>query len=159
VKRPISIYIGVLLLLLRVVTAIGTAIATALAWKSENLTIDDGSGHPLSAGDRELVSAVVLGVVMGVYALVVVIDGLIALFVYRGSNFARFTAMSVSSAIIIGTATAFFAGSQQITLQNGGLVGLSLDILILVSLSSTEARQFSERHRDARLARKAAAKG
>lgn len=153
-KRPVSIYIGVLLLMLRVVSSIITGIAVALDWKDANLEFEgltDSSGAPI---DAALASGIVLGVVLVFYAAVVVIDGLIALLVYNGSTKARFLAMTVSSAVIVVTAVAFFGGQQQLTLENGGLWGLSLDILILVSLSSAEARQFSERHSDARRARR-----
>uniref|UniRef100_UPI0035BC1F2B hypothetical protein n=1 Tax=Agreia sp. TaxID=1872416 RepID=UPI0035BC1F2B len=52
----------------------------------------------------------------------------------------------------------FFADGTSFTLENGGLLGLSLDILVLVALSDSDARDFttgnSNTRRDERRSRR-----
>jgi hypothetical protein len=153
VKRPISIYLGVLMILLRAITTLVTAVNIALDWKTEEATLDLGT-----AADAETVSMGVLIVVMAVFAIAVVVDLVVARLIFRGSNRARFVAMILATVLVLGSAADFFANGTSFTLENGGLVGLSLDILVLVALSDSDARDFttgnSNSRRDDRLRRR-----
>jgi len=149
VKRPISIYLGVLMILLRAVTTVVTAVNVALDWKKAELTLDIGS-----QADVEALSFAVLVALMSFFAIAVIIDFAVAGLIFRGSNRARFAAMILSTIMVLGSAVDFFADGTSYTLENGGLLGLSLDILVLVALSDSDARDFttgnSNTRRDAR---------
>jgi hypothetical protein len=154
VKRPVSIYLGVLLILLRAVTTVVTAVNIALDWKKAAITIDGGTSADLAA-----VSGVVLVALMVFFVIAVVVDLVVAVLVVRGSNRARFVAMILSTIMVVGSAIDFFSDGTSFTLENGGLLGLSLDILVLVALSDSDARDFttgnSNIRRDARRSRRA----
>jgi hypothetical protein len=81
----------------------------------------------------------------------------VARFIFTGSNRARFVAMILAAILVLGSAADFFADGTSFTLENGGLLGLSLDILVLVALSDSDARDFttsnSNGRRDARRSR------
>lgn len=142
-KRPISIYLGVLLLILRVISYGVTAVSIAVGWSDITIEVTGDPSFSELGIDPDVAMGIILALVLGVILISVVIDGVIAILVYRGSNLARYWAMTVSAIIIIGTALTYFSGVTPITLENGGLVGLSLDVLILIALSSTEARLFA----------------
>ena len=72
---------------------------------------------------------------MGVFAAGLVLYFLLALLVFFGSNWARIAAMSYSALIIVVSAIDFFNGGPQVSLKNN-LLGLALDILVLLALSS-----------------------
>lgn len=152
-RRPISIYLGVLLILLRTVTTIVTAVNIAVDWKDVDISLDLGT----SADDQALSSAVFV-VIMVLFGIAVIIDLVVARFIFRGSNRARFVAMILAAILVLGSAADFFADGTSFTLENGGLLGLSLDILVLVALSDSDARDFttsnSNGRRDARRSRR-----
>lgn len=152
-KRPISIYLGVLMILLRAVTTVVTAVNVALDWKNVDLSLDAGTSADMSA----LSTGLLIGL-MVFFAVAVVIDLLVAGLIFRGSNRARFAAMILSTIMVLGSAVDFFADGTSFTLENGGLLGLSLDILVLVALSDSDARDFttgnSNTRRDARRSRR-----
>ena len=153
-KRPISIYLGVLLLVLRAVTSIVTAVGIALDWKKVDPTLDAST-----AADAAALSSAVLVALMAFFGIAVVVDLLVAGSIFRGSNRARFVAMSLATILVLGSGVDFFADGTSFTLENGGLLGLSLDILVLVALSDSDARDFttgnSNTRRDERRSRRA----
>ncbi len=71
----------------------------------------------------------------------------LAVLAFRGSNRARVAAMMVSSVLVILTAVDFFNGGSPITVTTN-LPGLALDILVLLALSSTKAREWARAARD-----------
>jgi hypothetical protein len=139
-KRPISVYLGVLLILLRAVTSVVTAVGVALDWRQADVIIEKAVDS-----DAETVSLVVLIALMSIFGVVVVIDLIVARLIFRGSNRARFVAMILATFMVLGSAVDFIVNGTSFTLENGGLLGLSLDILVLVALSSDEARDFAAR--------------
>jgi hypothetical protein len=139
-KRPISVYLGVLLILLRAVTSVVTAVGVALDWRRADVIIEKAVD-----GDADTVSLVVLIALMSIFGVVVVIDLIVARLIFRGSNRARFVAMILATFMVLGSAVDFIVNGTSFTLENGGLLGLSLDILVLVALSSDEARDFAAR--------------
>jgi hypothetical protein len=155
VKRPVSIYLGVLLILLRAVTTVVTAVNVALDWKSAEISIDE-----VTTADRAAISSAVLVALMAFFVVAVIVDLVVAVLIVRGSNRARFAAMILSTIMVVGSAIDFFADGTSFTLENGGLLGLSLDILVLVALSDSDARDFttgnSNSRRAARRSRRAA---
>jgi hypothetical protein len=139
-KRPISVYLGVLLILLRAVTSVVTAVGVALDWRQADVIIEKAVDI-----DADTVSLVVLIALMTIFGVVVVIDLTVARLIFRGSNRARFVAMILATFMVLGSAVDFIVNGTSFTLENGGLLGLSLDILVLVALSSDEARDFAAR--------------
>ena len=152
-RRPISIYLGVLLILLRTVTTIATAVNIAFDWKKVDIALDVGTG-----ADAAEISSIVFVVLMVFFGIAVVIDLAVARLIFMGSNRARFVAMILATILVLGSAADFFADGTSFTLENGGLLGLLLDILVLVALSDSDARDFttsnSNGRRDARRSRR-----
>ena len=152
-RRPISIYLGVLMILLRTVTTVVTAVNIALDWKKVDISLDAGT-----SADMDALSGALLVGLMIFFGVAVVIDLSVAALIFRGSNRARFVAMILATVLVLGSAVDFFADGTSFTLENGGLLGLSLDILVLVALSDSDARDFttgnSNTRSDARRARR-----
>lgn len=152
-KRPVSIYLGVLMILLRSVTTVVTAVNVALDWRKVELSLDAGT-----AADTAALSNAVLIALMSFFGIAVIIDLVVVVLIFRGSNRARFVAMILATIMVVGSAVDFFADGTSFTLENGGLLGLSLDILVLVALSDSDARDFttgnSNTRRDARRGRR-----
>jgi hypothetical protein len=71
---------------------------------------------------------------------------LLAWFVFRGRNWARTVAMALSTAAICAQAVDVFHGGPDITLQSN-FPGLTLDILLLLALSSKRSRDYALRPR------------
>jgi len=143
VRRPISIYLGVLLILLRTVTTIVTAVNIAFDWKKVDIALDVGTG-----ADAAEISSIVFVVLMVFFGIAVVIDLVVARLIFMGSNRARFVAMILATILVLGSAADFFADGTSFT----------LDILVLVALSDSDARDFttsnSNGRRDARRSRR-----
>jgi hypothetical protein len=158
VKRPVSIYLGVLLILLRAVTTVVTAVNVVLDWKTAEISIDGAT-----TADQAAVSSAVLVALMVFFAIAVIVDLVVAVLIVRGSNRARFVAMILATIMVAGSAIDFFTDGTSFTLENGGLLGLSLDILVLVALSDSDARDFttgnSNSRRDARRSRRMLRRG
>ena len=138
-KRPVSIYLGVLLIVFRVITAIVTAVNVWMSWGTADLNLSIIT-DPI---EREQTSTALLVTVLIAFGFFIVVDALLAYLVFRGHRWARILVMTASSIVVIVTAGAYFFGNTPITLENGGLMGLSLDVLILVALSSSESRDYS----------------
>ena len=67
---------------------------------------------------------------------------LLAWFILRGGNRSRLAAMSLSSAAIVTQWVAVLNGGPGVTFATN-LVGLSLDILLIIALSSQRSRDFA----------------
>jgi hypothetical protein len=143
-RRPVSIHVGVLLMALRIVAAVIGGVGVVLPLSLVGLSLvgpalggAGGAGAGVaSPGIAGPVLAVTSGcALLGFYAV-------LGLLIYRGHNWARFTALALTGASVLTAAVAYAAGGPQITLETN-FVGLALDILVLVALSTTEARRFS----------------
>ncbi|WP_431279023.1 LssY C-terminal domain-containing protein [Leifsonia poae] len=137
-QRPVPTTLGFLLMLLRVVAGGLTVALTVIEWHrvvQSQLVAEAGIVDPPSRATVEIVVAVV----MGLLAFGLVIYLLVAVLVFRGSNWARIAAMSLSALFIIATAIDYFNGGPQVSLHNN-LLGLPLDILVVLALSSQRAR-------------------
>lgn len=141
-RRPPTIVAGVVLVLLRVVAGAVVLAALAVGWDAfvaETEFVLDGSD--LSAEGSRLGLAVVL--VAG--AAVLLFDLVLALFLFLGRNWARMLAMVISTLSISASFVAWWAQGQDITLQST-LLSLSIDILILLALSSRSAAAYARRN-------------
>src|SRR4051794_7983353 len=145
-RRPVPTALGVLLMVLRVLAGVGYIVLNLLDW--QRFVGSELATSAVSADERETVS-LVLGVAMGVFAAGLVLYFLLALLVFFGSNWARIAAMSYSALIIAFSAVDFFNGGPQVSLKNN-LLGLALDILVLLALSSKRSRLWARRPADGR---------
>lgn len=142
-KRPVPTVLGALLMVLRVVAGAGFIALNALDWN--RFVQAEIAAESLSPGERTTASFA-LAVVMGVFAVGLLLYLVLALLVFSGSNWARIAAMAYSALIIVATAVDFFNGGPQISLRNN-LLGLALDILVVLALSSQRSRVWARRPR------------
>ena len=145
-RRPVPTTLGFLLMVLRVLAGVLTVVLTVLAWpvfiRSELVS---ESGQALTAAEQQSAD-LVFGIAMGVFAAGLVFYFAVALFVFTGSNWARIVAMSYSALLIVLAAVDFFNGGDQVALHTN-ILGLPLDILVVLALSSQRARLWARRPR------------
>lgn len=145
-RRPVPTTLGFLLMLLRVLAGVLTVVLTVLAWpaliRSELVS---QTGQTLTASQQQAAD-VVFGVAMGVFAAGLVFYFALALLVFTGSNWARIASMSYSALLVVLAAIDFFNGGSQVTLRTN-ILGLPLDILVVLALSSQRARLWARRPR------------
>ncbi|MFB2579972.1 LssY C-terminal domain-containing protein [Herbiconiux sp. P15] len=156
-RRPASLYLGVLLMGFRVLAALAAAVVVAFSIGDGELDFRGITGA-LTPDDTRYLTSVVAAVFVAIALLIAALYSVLAFLIYHGHNWARFTAMGLSSIAILITALDFVNGGPQITLETN-LVGLSFDVLVLLALSGTDARRFSHRRalerRSARAERRA----
>lgn len=141
-KRPAAIYAGVSLVLLRVIAGLLTVVGIALGWHGVVVDLEQS----LDGFDPDSdVGQLTRGIVVGAGGVFVLLDGLFALFVFRGSNVARVIVMIFAAASITTSFVAWWVQGQDITLRTT-FVSLSLDILILLALSSRSAAAYARRN-------------
>ena len=144
-RRPVPTVLGAALMLLRVLAGASFVLSLLVQWnafvRSTEIDIDGLSRrevHQIAIG----VSIVVLAVVAVSVALYLVLTAL----VFRGSNWARITAMTLSAAVVVTSAIDYFNGGPEVSLR-ANLFGLPLDIRVLLALSSDRARLWARRPR------------
>lgn len=139
--RPAATIAGTVLVLLRVVAGAVVLAALAVGWDrfvdDTELVLD---GSDLSAEG----SGLGLAVVLTVGAAVLLIDLVLALFLYLGRNWARMWVMVITTLSISASFVAWWAQGQEITLQST-FISLAIDILILLALSSRSAAAYARR--------------
>jgi hypothetical protein len=141
-KRPISTVAGAVLVLLRVLAGvlfIGSVLVAWPTWVRElDVTIEGVADVPQLA-DFSLAAIVI---VVGAFLL---IDLVLAFFIFGGHNWARVIVMTFSALSIAASFVQWWAEGQEITITNT-LLGLGLDILILLALSSRSAAAYARRN-------------
>jgi hypothetical protein len=136
--RPFDTVVGALLMVLRSISSVVTVITLMLSVK-----MLEQEATALLDNDEDIANVpFALGIGIGFLAIGTIAYLLLATAVYRGSNWARITTMTLSSLTIIGLATLYFLGQGGITLQTN-LIGLAVDISILLALSGHEARDWA----------------
>lgn len=145
-RRPVPTTLGFLLMLLRVLAGVLTVVLTVLAWpvfiRSQLVS---QTGQALTAAEQQSAD-LVFGIAMGVFAAGLVFYFVLALLVFTGSNWARIASMSYSALLVILAAIDFFNGGEQVTLHTN-ILGLPLDILVVLALSSQRSRLWARRPR------------
>lgn len=129
-RRPAPTLFGGFLLCLRGIAAL--ALAVSLQLGGDPAAATEGASTQLPA----------------VVTAIAVFGGgeiLLAWFVLRGGNRSRVTATLLSVAAILVQAAAVLNGGQRVSLETN-LVGLCLDILLIIALSSQRSRTFAESH-------------
>jgi hypothetical protein len=140
--RPSSTTAGVVLVLLRV--AAGALMLAALAAGWDDLVaaadVELEGLDPTPQGGRYA-----LWLVLAVGAAVLAVDTLLAILVYRGHNGPRVLVMLIAVFSISSAFTAWWVLGDEIALD-GTFVSLSLDILVLLALSSRSAAAYARRN-------------
>ncbi|POH71033.1 hypothetical protein C3B59_02045 [Cryobacterium zongtaii] len=150
VKRPPSVIGGVLLMGVRALTGGFAILTVVLSWDSFVGTIVV-NGEKLARSDPQAAGAV-LGWLLAAYGLYLVLYLGLAGLVFTGHNWARVVAMSFASVSILLSFADYALNGAQITLRTS-LVSVTIDILILLALSSTQARHYARAARAARAER------
>ncbi|GAA2226710.1 hypothetical protein GCM10009851_08380 [Herbiconiux moechotypicola] len=152
VGRPAPIYLGVLLMSLRIISGLIALAVVGFTLGEGELDFRTLTGA-LTPADAAYLNSVVTAAFVTVGLAVVALYAVLAYLIYHGHNWARFTAMGISTAAVVVTAFDFINGGPEITLQTN-LVGLSFDVLVLLALSGTEARRFCHRQAERRRQRR-----
>jgi len=139
-RRPASISVGALMLAARVLSGLGVIVIAALNWPEfvAAITLDGkpaGSVDPATAG-------VALGILLAGYGVVLALYLGFAALVFLGRNWARVVAMSFATTSIVFSFVDYAVNGAAITLRTS-LVSVTFDILILLALSSRDAREFA----------------
>lgn len=134
--RPSTIVVGAILLAAR---SIG-----AVIWALSILAQHDNYKKEFDLTSSE--SALMVGFLMGVSIFWALFLLLFAWLVLHRSNFARMLVMCGTAISIISAAIGYFSGDEEITVRTT-LLTLALDILILLALSSRDARTWSRRRK------------
>lgn len=141
-RRPTTIVAGAALVLLRVLAGVAVLAGIAVGWDA--IIADPDSVlegfDPSPAG-----SQAALWFVLAAGGTVLLIDLLLAIFVFRGHNWARVIVMVVTVGSISTSFFAWWAQGQEIKVDTT-FVSLSLDILVLLALSSRSAAAYARRH-------------
>jgi len=140
--RPASTVAGVVLVLLRVAAGVVVLAALAAGWDALVASADvkiEGF-DPTPEGQR-----LALWVVLSVGAALLAVEALLAILILRGHNWPRVFVMLIAVFSISSAFTAWWMLGEEITLE-GTFVSLSLDILVLLALSSRSAAAYARRN-------------
>lgn len=136
--RPSPVIGGTIIVLLRAVLAVPEGIGFALAWPRVIAATDLAQDPATARG--------ILSILLGFGVLWTLFLVLLARWVWRGSNLARLLVMVWATLSITVSAINYFVNGEEITVQTT-LLSLALDILVLLALSSQDARAWSRRLR------------
>ena len=141
-RRPVTTSVAAVLVLLRVIAGVIVVMAIAADW--QNLVRDPGvvwDGFDSSS------RAVEVGrwLVIGVGGAVLLVDLVLGVFLFLGSNGARVVLMIIAALSISTSFVAWWAQGQEVTIE-GTFFSLSLDILLLLALSSRSAAAYARRN-------------
>lgn len=131
-RRPLTTTLGALFVLGRAVAGVGW-IAGFL------LVLPELSREAGLEPDEELLVAIVVSAAAAVGVVVLLV---LAWLIWRGSNAARMLVMFGLTLSITSSAIGYFSMGEEITVRTT-LVVLALDILVLLALSSRDARAWS----------------
>lgn len=146
-RRPAATTVGAALVVLRVVAGVIWLVALSLQWRDLVSDEFDAVLDVQVTGDESTAAADLgLAVVLVLGGIVLLFDLVLAVFIYRGHNWARIVVMVVATLSISGSFVTWWVGDQEVTLQTTFLT-LSLDILIMLALSSRAARAYARRPR------------
>ena len=146
--RPIGTTLGSLLILLRSgawLTTLFASVSPLIASLTGAGTIDSKTGElTLTETDLATTGGVVTLVIVGVFLLVLLVLPLVlTVSVFRGRNWSRVTVMFLSATTVIIAMVAHANGLGFGLGENGGLLGISLDIGVLLALSGSDARRYT----------------
>jgi hypothetical protein len=140
--RPTTTVAGVMLVMLRVLAGVVVLAALAAGWDalatSAEVKIDGMDATPAT---RQLV----LWVVLAIGVVVLAFEALLAILIFRGHNWPRVIVMLIAVISICSSFSAWWVLGEEITFEST-YVSLSLDILVLLALSSRSASAYARRN-------------
>lgn len=142
-RRPAATTFGAVLVVCRVLAGVVWLFALALSWRQ---VVADDLDITIDSVQAEEASNLVLGVILIGGAAVLLVEIVLAVLIYFGSNWARITVMVFATISISVSAIDYFGADAEITLRTT-LVTLALDILVMLALSSRNARAYARRPR------------
>lgn len=140
-KRPISTTLGAFFVFAR--GFVGLFWLAGFYWVWPEIAAEEGIAEDLST--------FAFWVVIGFGGFASIVSMSIAALVYRGSNWARLVELFGVTFSIISSAIGYFANGEKITIDTT-LLTLALDILVLLALSSRDARSWARLPRAQRYA-------
>lgn len=140
--RPTTTTVAAVLVLLRVVAGVFVLIGVAAGWQS---ILDDPDIIADGWDPSSDVAQFGLLIVIAVGGSVLLIDLLLAVFIYRGRNWARMFMMIVTVFSIASLFLAWWVQGQEIRIGTT-FASLSIDILLLLALSSRSAAAYARRN-------------
>jgi hypothetical protein len=144
--RPAATLFGAVLVVSRVLAGVVWLISLAVSWRQ--LVADELDITIDSVSDEEA-SNIVLAVILIGGAIVLAVELVLGVFVYLGSNWARITVMVFATLSVSLAGIDYVTGETEISLRTT-LFTLALDILVLLALSSRNARAYARRPRGSR---------
>ena len=151
-KRPVSIALGCALLALRALAGVLFVLITATHWAAFVRSVSvDVEGVPEDFARN--VTIVIAGVSIGITIFGLLVQFALITLIFRGSNWARILSMTLSAIAVIAAAIDFFNGGAQVNLR-ANLLGLPLDILVLLALSSERSSAWARRIRYLKIERR-----
>lgn len=138
-KRPSPTTLGVVLMVLRFLAGAVWCIAVLVGRRH----IVSGGLLEASLGvDERVLAGIVVGATLGVFAVGLLVYAALTVLVARGSNWARITAMTLSAVTVVSAAVNHLSGHPEPAVFSSitALLGLPLDILVVLSLSSQRSR-------------------
>lgn len=139
-KRPASTTAGVALVMLRVLAGIIVLIGFPAIWDA---ALHDVTHEGLDAAPE--ITQLAGWIAIGFGIAVVALDAVFAVLIYLGHNWPRVLVMLVAAISISSAFVAWWSLDQDVTLP-GTFLSLSLDILILLALSSRSAAAYARRN-------------
>jgi hypothetical protein len=140
--RPATIVAGTALVLLRVVAGVVVLGSLAIGWEGivadPDIVLDGFDPSPEG-------THAALWFLLAAGGTVLLMDLLLAILVYRGHNWARVVVMVIAVGSISTSFFAWWVQGQEIALDST-FVSLSLDILVLLALSSRSAAAYARRN-------------
>lgn len=141
-RRPTTIVAGSALVLLRVIAGFVVLGVIWVQWP----TVWSAAAEVVGNDDLARIDGDSIRLfVVGVGAVLTAAEAIIAFFIWRGSNLARVLVMILSVISVVSAFAAWWARDQELTLQSS-LLPLTLDVLILLALSSRSAAAYARRN-------------
>jgi uncharacterized membrane protein len=140
--RPAAISAGAGLVMLRVVAGFLWLAALALNWGDIAHSVEVELGEDVKL--TEDAKTIGLALILAVGGVATFLEGVLAVLIYRGHNWARVLVMLYAVVSISAAFTTWWVGGQDIRVETT-LVTLSLDILVLLALSSRQAAAYARR--------------
>lgn len=141
-RRPASTTAGAVLVLLRALA--GLLVLLLIAGRFPTLSREVVATVDGLSPDEANGTLIVVGTLTG---MLVLADILLAVFIFRGHNWARVVVMSIAVISITGSFIAWWWQGEEINLGGGAsLLSLALDILVLLALSSRSSAAYARRN-------------
>lgn len=136
--RPASTVAGTVLVLLRVAVGVLVLVAIGLNWDAALADPDLGIEADGDTSDAARWLVIVSS------SIVLLVDLVLAILIFRGRNWARVLVMLIAVLSISTVFVAWWAAGQEVTIQTTYL-SVALDILLLLALSSRSAAAYARR--------------